>query len=65
MFERQRQAIDLAGQRVEIVERRESVAAESANDPAPTFFGPDGLPLAPEGGDFYRARWGVLYKLVD
>ena len=70
MYERKRRAIDVAGHRVQLVERQESGFVETANggmnDLAPArFFGPDGRQLIPEGDGFFRTAFGVRYKVVD
>ena len=70
MYERKRRAIDVAGQRVQLLERQESRFVETANGGmkylAPAkFFGPDGRQLIPEGNGFFRTAFGVRYKIVD
>jgi hypothetical protein len=66
MYERKRRAIDVEGHSVEVVERR-----AEALDGGPDYlrnveyFGPGGEPLIPEGGDFYRTPFGLLFKVVD
>ncbi len=70
MLERKRWAIDVAGQRVSLIERQGWSFLKTANgwtkrlDEA-TFFSPDGQKLIPEGDGFYRTRLGVRYKVVD
>ena len=70
MYERKRRAIDVAGQRVQLIECQESAWVETVNGGmkylAPAkFFGPDGRQLIPEGNGFYRTPFGVRYKVVD
>jgi hypothetical protein len=70
MHERKRLAIDIAGQRVELVERQESTLVKTTNGGtqclAPAeFFGPDGEQLIPEGDGFFRTTFGVRFKVVD
>jgi hypothetical protein len=70
MYERKRRAIDLAGQRVEIIQRQESRSIVTLDGrkkylgPA-KFFGPDGRQLIPEGRGFFRTPFGIRFKLVD
>jgi hypothetical protein len=70
MYERRRRAIDLAGRRVELVERQESDFVETSSGAmkylAPAkFFAPDNKQLIPEGHGFFRTAFGIRYKLVD
>jgi len=66
MYERKRRAIDVAGRNVEIVERHvDALDVGSEYSGAAEFLGPDGERLIPEGYDFYRTPFGVLFKVVD
>jgi hypothetical protein len=70
MVERKRRAVDVAGQRVNLIERQGWSFLKTANGwtkrlDAATFFGPGGDKLIPEGDGFYRTRLGVRYKVVD
>lgn len=70
MYERKRRAIDLAGRRVELIERQEAGFMEMpdgrTNYRAPAkFFEPSGKQLIPEGHGFFRTPFGVRYKLID
>ena len=70
MYERKRRAIDVAGRRVELIERQESSFVETANGGmrylAPVrFYAPDGKQLIPEGHGFFRTAFGLRFKLVD
>jgi hypothetical protein len=65
MYERKRRAIDVEGHSVELLERR----ADPRDGPdylgAAEFIGPAGERLIPEGHDFYRTPFGLLFKVVD
>ena len=70
MFEKTRDAFDVAGNKVLIVERQNSEYTVR-NDgtikyklPA-RFFGPDGKQLIPEGKGFYRTAFGTRYHLAE
>lgn len=70
MYERRRRAIDLAGHRVELIERQESDFVETPDGGmkylAPAkLFGPDGKQLIPEGHGFFRTPFGLRFKLID
>jgi hypothetical protein len=66
MYERKRRAIDIEGNSVEIVERQaEALDAGPEYLGATEYLGPGGERLIPEGHDFYRTPFGVLFKVVD
>ncbi len=70
MRERMRRAIDVAGHRVELLERRDFAFSEAnqaaiETDTARMLFTPDGQPLIDDGDDFFRNPFGTLYKLID
>lgn len=69
MHECTRQAIDVAGNRFCLIERHRSGVEETKgtamNVGDRTMFCPDGELLIDEGDNFFRDRFGVVYKLVD
>jgi hypothetical protein len=69
MNERTRRAIDVAGNRFYLIERQESSVEESNGSTMSVrgraVFCPDSGPLIDEGENFFRNRFGVLFKLVD
>ncbi len=69
MYSKQRMAIDLRGNRIEITESRaESMTGYEGStdrDSAMAFFDPYGKRLIPEGKGFFRSPWGICYRLVD
>ena len=58
MYERKRQAIDIAGNEVELLERCD-------DEHGAVFLGANGDPLIAEGDDFFRTLVGVRLKIVD
>ena len=70
MVERKRWAIDVAGQRVTLIEREAFSFVKTANgwtkqlDQA-AIFATDGEKLIPEGDDFFKTKLGVRYKLMS
>ncbi len=70
MYTKQRTAVDVKGNRIEIVETQDSsfVIREDGTykyfEP-PKFFDVDGKRLIPEGKGFFRTPWGIRYQLVD
>ena len=70
MYERKRRAIDMAGNRWELIELQESDFVETADgdikyqSPA-KFFDHQGKQLIPEGNGFFRTAFGIRFKLID
>lgn len=70
MYDKARTAVDVAGNKVALVERQSSdyrVRPDgSIKYTLPSrFFGPDGQQLIPEGKGFYRTASGKRYQLLD
>jgi hypothetical protein len=70
MYNKQRSAIDVRGNPIEITESQgsESIVGHdgSVNYKTPAaFFDPYGKRLIPEGKGFFRSPWGMCYQLVD
>ena len=70
MYERRRQAMDVEGHRIELIERQESERIDTRNGDtkyraARKLFGPDGNELIPEGHGFYRTAFGMRFKLIE
>jgi hypothetical protein len=70
MYTKQRIAVDVKGNRVEITESQDSKYTVRDDgsykyfDP-PKFFDADGKRLIPEGKGFFRSMYGFRYQLVD
>jgi len=70
VYDRQRTAVDVQGNRVAITERQGADYTVRHDgtfnyDAAPHFFDPNGKRLIPEGKGFYLSPWGIRYKLID
>lgn len=70
MYEKQRTAVDIAGNKVALTERQNSEYRILPNGEVkyklpPRLFGPDGKQLIPEGRGFYRTAFGVRYQLLE
>ena len=70
VYNKQRTAIDVRGNRVAITERQHADpivrhdGSVNYNSPA-AFFDADGKRLIPEGKGFFRSPWGIRYELID
>ena len=70
MYEKARNAVDVAGKPVTLIERQNSEYVIRADGtvkyklPA-RIFGPDGRQLIPEGKGFYRTPFGIRYQVLD
>ena len=70
MYSKQRTAVDVQGNRIQITESQHSDSTVgndgSVSYPTPpAFFDPYGKRLIPEGKGFFRSPWGIRYQLVD
>ena len=70
MESRQRTAVDLRGNRIEITESHASGPNMQHDESfsynsSPAFFDPYGKRLIPEGKGFFRSPWGMCYQLID
>jgi hypothetical protein len=70
VYEKQRNAVDIAGNTVVLTEKQNSEYKILPNGEvkykfAPRVFGPDGKQLIPEGRGFYRTAFGVRYQMLD
>jgi hypothetical protein len=70
VYEKQRTAVDIAGNKVVLTERQNSEYRILPNGDVkyklpPRLFGPDGKQLIPEGRGFYRTAFGVRYQLLE
>lgn len=70
MYNKQRTAVDVQGNRIELTESQNSDSIVGSDgsikyDSPPAFFDPYGKRLIPEGKGFFRSPWGILYQLVD
>ena len=70
MYNKQRTAVDVRGNRIEITESQnsDSIVAHDGSityKSPPAFYDPDGKRLIPEGPGFFRSPWGIRYQLVD
>jgi hypothetical protein len=71
MYNKQRTAVDIQGNRVVITEKTQDpgngIGQNSSvpKSPGSAFFDPDGKRLIPEGKGFFRSPWGIRYQLID
>ncbi len=70
MYEKTRNAVDVAGNKVVLTEKQGSDYTVRGDGSIkftvpPRLFGPDGSQLIPEGKGFYRTPFGVRYQLTD
>ena len=70
MYEKLRNAVDVAGRVVKVVEKQSSnhyIRSDGSivYTSPPRYFCPDGRALIPEGKGCYLSDWGKRYRLID